>query len=261
MDRLVERVEDCTLAVNLLDGWKDSVRNECHSLLETVNDAKRVLAEKDELAVMKNQIQQLEILYQKYEAMERYIEYLENNYPKKEPIEHSVAHEKTIEVKPKETAKKLAPQTPISETRSTKIPSSQAKSSIPQPQRNWSISINYVTDEDLKSVPQYMKGRITSSEVNAVVEGYNVTLNKKYDLLKLSKASLKVKNDLDQWILWKSQETPSLKGSYFCTAKDLDVQGCIKMSKKNSNIIMILRHLKLVKEVREKNTTFYVACF
>lgn len=50
-----------------------------------------------------------------------------------------------------------------------------------------------------------MKGRLTLQNINEFVEIFNLTLNKKYDLLKRQKKS-KSSLELEQCLLWKEQE-------------------------------------------------------
>jgi len=50
-----------------------------------------------------------------------------------------------------------------------------------------------------------MKGRLTSLNVNIVIDGINAALENKYNILRKSKSSLK-KKELDMYNTWKIQQ-------------------------------------------------------
>lgn len=50
-----------------------------------------------------------------------------------------------------------------------------------------------------------MKGRLTSSNVNVVINSMNIALENKYSILQKSKSTLK-KKDLDMYNTWKIQQ-------------------------------------------------------
>lgn len=50
-----------------------------------------------------------------------------------------------------------------------------------------------------------MRGRLTSLNINAVIESINVALENKYEILKKSKTALK-KKELDAYNEWKIQQ-------------------------------------------------------
>lgn len=52
---------------------------------------------------------------------------------------------------------------------------------------------------------RYMKGRLTSLNVNVVIDSINAALENKYDILQKSRNCLK-KKDLDMYHTWKMQQ-------------------------------------------------------
>lgn len=50
-----------------------------------------------------------------------------------------------------------------------------------------------------------MKGRLTSSNINVVINSINITLENKYGILQKSRSALK-KKDLDMYNTWKIQQ-------------------------------------------------------
>lgn len=58
-----------------------------------------------------------------------------------------------------------------------------------------------------------MKGRLTSLNVNVVIDGINAALENKYDILRKSKSSLK-KKELDMYNTWKIQQNSVGAGMY-----------------------------------------------
>lgn len=72
-----------------------------------------------------------------------------------------------------------------------------------------------------------MKGRLTSLNVNVVIDGINVALENKYDILQKSRNALK-KKDLDMYNTWKIQQKVVGQGNKF------------KQIAKTMNILIIL---------------------
>lgn len=58
-----------------------------------------------------------------------------------------------------------------------------------------------------------MKGRLTSLNINVVIDGINTALENKYDILRKPKSSLK-KKDLDMYNTWKIQQNNVGPGMY-----------------------------------------------
>jgi len=56
-----------------------------------------------------------------------------------------------------------------------------------------------------------MKGRLTSLNVNVVIDSINIALENKYEILKKSKNSLK-KKDQDLYYTWKIQQNTMGQG-------------------------------------------------
>ncbi|XP_060877026.1 spindle and kinetochore-associated protein 1-like [Metopolophium dirhodum] len=114
-----------------------------------------------------------------------------------------------------------------------------------------------VNNDEMDSVPKYMKGRLTSLNVNVVIDGINIALENKYEILQKPRNLLK-KKDQDIYNTWKIQQNDVGQGQYFVTADDISRFGETKVDKTTLNIIPILRHLKRLKESRTGGFVYYL---
>jgi len=117
--------------------------------------------------------------------------------------------------------------------------------------------IKSVDNNEMDAVPKYMKGRLTSINVNIVIDGINIALENKYEILRKPRNSLK-KKDLDVYNTWKIQQNTMGQGQYFVTADDITRFSETKVDKTTLNIIPILRHLKRLKESRIGGFVYYL---
>ncbi|KAJ8349468.1 hypothetical protein SKAU_G00245980 [Synaphobranchus kaupii] len=73
----------------------------------------------------------------------------------------------------------------------------------------------YITTEEFESIPQYMKGRVTYTQLNAVVQSINTAVTEKYSILQQAAKSLtNATRRLQQ--RFKDEETKDTKGNFFC---------------------------------------------
>ncbi|KAF0730394.1 spindle and kinetochore-associated protein 1-like [Aphis craccivora] len=114
-----------------------------------------------------------------------------------------------------------------------------------------------VSNTEMDTVPKYMKGRLTSLNVNVVIDGINIALENKYEILRKPRNVLK-KKDQDMYNTWKIQQNNVGQGQYFVTADDISRFGETKVDKTTLNIIPILRHLKRLKESRTGGFVYYL---
>ncbi|CAI6348891.1 unnamed protein product [Macrosiphum euphorbiae] len=114
-----------------------------------------------------------------------------------------------------------------------------------------------INNDEMDSVPKYMKGRLTSLNVNVVIDGINIALENKYEILQKPRNLLK-KKDQDIYNTWKIQQNDVGQGQYFVTADDISRFGETKVDKTTLNIIPILRHLKRLKESRTGGFVYYL---
>ncbi|XP_050428625.1 uncharacterized protein LOC126838328 [Adelges cooleyi] len=117
--------------------------------------------------------------------------------------------------------------------------------------------LKLVDNDEMNSVPKYMKGRLNSLNINTVIDSINKALENKYEILRKPKSSLK-KKDLDAYNDWKIQQSTVGQGQYFVTAEDITKYSETKVDKTTLNIIPILRHLKRLKESRVGGFVFYL---
>lgn len=114
-----------------------------------------------------------------------------------------------------------------------------------------------VNNNEMDTVPKYMKGRLTSLNVNVVIDSINIALENKYEILRKPRNVLK-KKDQDMYNTWKIQQNNVGQGQYFVTADDISRFGETKVDKTTLNIIPILRHLKRLKESRIGGFVYYL---
>ncbi|KAL1124354.1 hypothetical protein AAG570_000983 [Ranatra chinensis] len=288
MDELMNRITVLVRTIDILDGLNPTRETECHEVWTAVNRIKEVHSERQkQLEKAKAQLEEQKIILKKIQMTHQYLDYIEENVPDQVKNKNI----KYTEVNNAENRKNnVLGSIPLSENHfndRNKVAVSEGnllKASIqkspsmslcsvkdegkdltqfttPKPRRDLEIAISHVSNVELNAIPSYMRGRITLDHINAFIDLFNSVLSQKYVILRKPKNSYKVKKDLDQYVEWRSQETDELKRQYFCTAKDLASLGGKKMGTRESNIIIILRHIKRIREVRIKKLVFYVACF
>jgi len=117
--------------------------------------------------------------------------------------------------------------------------------------------IKSVDNNEMDTVPKYMKGRLTALNVNVLIDSINIALENKYDILRKSRSALK-KKDQDIYNTWKIQQNSVGQSQYFVTAEDIARFSEIKVDKTTLNIFPILRHLKRLKESRVGSSIYYL---
>lgn len=278
------------LSMEIIDGYNDNAKDYCESLLERVNNGN---SKKDELDCLLNQYhkeleEQEELIKQLEDRKERLMSLQNKKIPKCLLIEESTLSNQDHNIKEitnldislrekncneaykiKENINPFFEPLLVNNTFIEGTPSFANSTFLkkehvnvtPKPRKDLEVSVNFVTNEEFSQIPGYMRGRVTMDNINEFINIFNVTLTKKYELLKKPKKN-KTKPELEQCLLWKEQEIGELKGTYFCNAEDLDKLGNIKIgNKKYLNIITMLRHIKRIKEVRNMKVIYYVACF
>ncbi|CAH1389051.1 unnamed protein product [Nezara viridula] len=290
MESLIRKISEMKLSMEIIDGYNDHAKDYCESLLERVNNGN---LKKNELDSLLNQyhkeVGEQEALIKVLEDRKERLMSLQNKkIPKCLLIEESTLSNQDHIIKEitnldissrdkpcgeaykiKENINPFFEPLMVNNTFTEGTPSfanstflkKELVNVTPKPRKDLEISVSFVTNEEFSQIPGYMRGRVTMDNINEFINIFNVTLTKKYELLKKSKKN-KSKSELEQCLLWKEQEIGELKGTYFCNAEDLDKLGNIKIgNKKYLNIITMLRHIKRIKEVRNMKIIYYVACF
>ncbi|KAK3798631.1 hypothetical protein RRG08_019117 [Elysia crispata] len=123
------------------------------------------------------------------------------------------------------------------------------KTGISQVQMIGCQYLDFLTVDEFKSIPKYMKGRLTYDKVNSVIEKLDKVYVEKYKIRRHKKSSL---NDLNKKRFegYRLQETEDTKGVPFIVEQDITDFSSLKMDSALRNIFTILRHCGLVFEIR-----------
>ncbi|XP_068279836.1 spindle and kinetochore-associated protein 1 [Nyctibius grandis] len=116
-----------------------------------------------------------------------------------------------------------------------------------------------ITAEEFKSVPAYMKGRLTCDQVNAVVQDMNKAVVAKYKIMHqpLKSMNAAVRNLYHRFL---EEETKDTKGQFFVVEADIKEFTPLKVDKRFHSILNILRHCQRVREVRGSGLVRYAIC-
>ncbi|NXT04165.1 SKA1 protein, partial [Prunella fulvescens] len=116
-----------------------------------------------------------------------------------------------------------------------------------------------ITTEEFKSVPAYMKGRITYEQINAAVQEINKAVVGKYKILykPVKTMSAPVRNLYHRFM---EEETKDTKGVFFIVEDDIKEFTQLKLDKRFHSILSILRHCQRVKEIRSSGLVRYAIC-
>ncbi|RUS76577.1 hypothetical protein EGW08_015655 [Elysia chlorotica] len=121
--------------------------------------------------------------------------------------------------------------------------------SQPQVQVTGCQYLDFLTVDEFKSIPKYMKGRLTYDKVNSIIEKLDKVYVEKYKIRRLKKSSL---NDMNKkrYEAYRLQETDDTKGVPFVVEQDINEFSSLKMDSILRNILTILRHCGLIYEIR-----------
>ncbi|XP_051019124.1 spindle and kinetochore-associated protein 1 [Acomys russatus] len=115
----------------------------------------------------------------------------------------------------------------------------------------------FITIEEFKGVPAYMKSRLTYCQINDVIKEINKAVVSKYKIIHQSKASMSAaKRNLYQRFI--NEETKDTKGRFFIVEADIKDFTALKADKRFHVILNILRHCQRLSEVRGGGLTRYV---
>ncbi|KAL4609660.1 spindle and kinetochore-associated protein 1 [Arapaima gigas] len=124
-------------------------------------------------------------------------------------------------------------------------------------QRNLIREMEYITTQEFDSIPQYMKGRVTYSQLNAVVQSINTAVKGKYSILQQpAKALSSTARKLYQ--RFKEEETKDTKGQFFVVEEDLREFTQLKIDKRFQSMLSMLRHCQRLRELRGGGLTRYI---
>ncbi|XP_061119627.1 spindle and kinetochore-associated protein 1 [Conger conger] len=115
----------------------------------------------------------------------------------------------------------------------------------------------YITTEEFESIPQYMKGRMTYSQLNAAVQSINTAVKEKYSIVQQpAKTLTNVTRRLHQ--RFKDEETKDTKGHFFVVEADIQEFTQLKLDKRFKGMLSMLRHCHRLRELRGAGLTRYI---
>uniref|UniRef100_UPI00358F5BC3 spindle and kinetochore-associated protein 1 n=1 Tax=Myxine glutinosa TaxID=7769 RepID=UPI00358F5BC3 len=139
----------------------------------------------------------------------------------------------------------------------TRVQKSLSMDSLqPHPERGQSLlpKINLLMQEELKSVPMYVKSRTSCDQVNAVILQINIALAAKYSCLRQGNGA-RFKSQISHY---QKQETKETTGHVFFVEDDLRKHSKLKVDRRFYSVLNILRHNIRLREVRGGGLVRYV---
>ncbi|XP_012713494.3 spindle and kinetochore-associated protein 1 isoform X1 [Fundulus heteroclitus] len=120
---------------------------------------------------------------------------------------------------------------------------------VKKTKRGFVREMHYITSQEYESIPQYMKGRVSYEQLNAVVESINTAIRAKYKILSQPMKALNIHaRNLQQ--RFKNQESKDTKGQFFVVEDDILEFTQMKVDKRFQGILNMLRHCQRLREIR-----------
>eukprot|EP00761_Pharyngomonas_kirbyi_P006448 gb/GECH01006455.1/.p1 GENE.gb/GECH01006455.1/~~gb/GECH01006455.1/.p1 ORF type:complete len:305 (+),score=90.19 gb/GECH01006455.1/:1-915(+) len=118
-------------------------------------------------------------------------------------------------------------------------------------------NIQYLSKAELHEIPQYMRGRLTISKINPVIDDIRKVVVDKYRLLSKPTAQL---NDKQMKIVRKyyNTDTSETDGKFYFVESDLKGCSSCKQISTVRNILTILRHTGRISTVRDGSVIRFV---
>ncbi|KAM4734016.1 LOW QUALITY PROTEIN: SKA complex subunit 1 [Anableps anableps] len=139
-------------------------------------------------------------------------------------------------------------KSPVKEIKPADVQPVQAEH-VKKTSRNFVKEMDYITTQEYASIPQYMKGRVSYEQLNAVVEGINAAVAAKYKILS---QPLKALNNHSRKLQqrFKDQEAKDTKGQFFVVEDDIREFTQLKVDKRFQGMLNMLRHCQRLREIR-----------
>lgn len=256
---LLKRVDKLTLAATVLAGMNNETAEWCNNVSQICNELKvemsvmRNVIEKD-----KSLIDEMKKLEEKLNYYDNYIDYIEDNFPDLPEQMQSLYIEDFAKQNCASSAKNGREPQKV-EVHQEPVAGSFSQNNANKKPLARVTTVRHITVQELNSVHSYMRGRLTADSINLFVDVMNSVLNKKYEILKKPRNKLK-NTDFDLYDHWKTTERKASlgSGSYFCTAEDFVKLENYKLDKRAFSKMVVIRHLKLIKEARCGKEILYV---
>uniref|UniRef100_A0A1A7WLS4 SKA complex subunit 1 n=2 Tax=Iconisemion striatum TaxID=60296 RepID=A0A1A7WLS4_9TELE len=117
--------------------------------------------------------------------------------------------------------------------------------------------MKFVTMPEFESIPQYMKGRVSYEQLNAVVDCFNSAVTAKYRILS---QPVKTLNSHPRRLQqrFRNQETKDTKGHFFVVEDDIREFTQMTADKRFQGILNMLRHCQRLRQLRGGGLVRYV---
>ncbi|XP_029986484.1 SKA complex subunit 1 isoform X2 [Sphaeramia orbicularis] len=128
-----------------------------------------------------------------------------------------------------------------------------------EPQKNSRAvrHMEFISTAEFNLIPQYMRGRVSYEQVNAVVRCFNSAVSAKYRIIHQSVKSLNNQSRRLQQ-RFKEQENKDTTGQYFVVDQDIHDFTQMKVDKRFLSVVHMLRHCRRLRELRGGGVTRYV---
>jgi len=118
--------------------------------------------------------------------------------------------------------------------------------------------IRHIDAMELKSVPKYMRGRITLQKLNEAIDELHAAAVVKYKLL--AKSYHKLRDSEHRKVAeYRKMENEETKGKQFVCDTDLCFSKCLRRDGTGRAVVLILRNLNRIKRARGKASR-YILC-
>ncbi|XP_067120287.1 spindle and kinetochore-associated protein 1-like isoform X1 [Centruroides vittatus] len=227
-----------SVSIRNLEMFPSNAIFEASYIVESLKETLHALREK-----VKEQNEDLECLQEEFrnkvqEFNDRLI-YIKENIPSNLPAQKSKISNKTIQ-------RTLGKPKALKENNQ---PIQKTSGILP--------TIEHITDEELNSLPKYMKGRLNCDVINNIVDSFNKTIVAKYKLLTTPRCQLGT-HDMVKFNNFLSQELNETKGHYFCVDQDLKYFANLTINKTLASVLIILRHCNRIRDIRKNGVIRHV---
>lgn len=190
----------------------------------------------------KDQVQQLKNLEDSCEKDLADVQHLKDHIPAHMPKKKHLENVNEAVLKQKQTHARVEPAQP---------------EKVKKNSDSYVKEMDFITTAEFDLIPQYMKGRLSYEQVNAVVRCINAAISAKYGILH---QSVKTLNNQARRLQqrFKDQETKDTRGQYFVVDEDIRDFSQMKVDKRFHAVVNMLRHCRRLRELRGGGVTRYV---
>lgn len=129
-------------------------------------------------------------------------------------------------------------------------------------------TLAHISKEELKRIPQYMRGRNSAERINEVLDIINGLITEKYTIMRMRQTEMS-NQQLKKWKRWQRQEPKRVPGSsiasgshtpFFFVDQDITEHKNFRMDASGKAVLHVLRHTGRIKEDRDAQgvTRFFI---